>query len=64
VVSATDPQGGILGFLDTEPLLFHSSSYPREAKWTPFQYHYFSENLVGPGIEPGSSGSVARNCDY
>jgi hypothetical protein len=25
---------------------------------------YFSENLVGPGIEPGTSGSVARNSDY
>jgi hypothetical protein len=27
----------------------------------PFQTHYFSENLVAPGIEPGISGSVARN---
>jgi hypothetical protein len=24
-----------------------------EAEWTPFQTHYFSENLVVPGIEPG-----------
>jgi hypothetical protein len=24
-----------------------------EAEWTPFQTHYFSENLVGPEIEPG-----------
>jgi hypothetical protein len=24
-----------------------------EAEWTPFQTHYFSENLVDPGIEPG-----------
>jgi hypothetical protein len=31
------------------------------AEWTPFQTHYFSENLVAPGIEPGTSGSVARN---
>jgi hypothetical protein len=23
-----------------------------EAEWTPFQTHYFSENLVVPGIEP------------
>jgi hypothetical protein len=23
-----------------------------EAEWTPFQTHYFSENLVDPGIEP------------
>jgi hypothetical protein len=25
----------------------------------PFQNHYFSENLVTSGIDPGSSGSVA-----
>jgi hypothetical protein len=24
-----------------------------EAECTPFQTHYFSENLVAPGIEPG-----------
>jgi hypothetical protein len=24
-----------------------------EAEWTPFQTHYFSVNLVAPGIEPG-----------
>jgi hypothetical protein len=28
-----------------------------------FQTHYFSENLVAPGIEPGTSGSAARNSD-
>jgi hypothetical protein len=30
----------------------------------PFQTHYFSENLVAPGIEPETSGSIARNFDY
>jgi hypothetical protein len=35
-----------------------------EAEWTPFQTHYFSENLVVPGIEPEASGSVARNSDH
>jgi hypothetical protein len=25
-----------------------------EAVWPPFQTHYFSENLVAPGIEPVS----------
>jgi hypothetical protein len=25
-----------------------------EAEWTPFQTHYFSENLVVPGIELGT----------
>jgi hypothetical protein len=35
-------------------------SYSHEAEWTSFQTHYFSENLVVSGIEPGTSGSVAR----
>jgi hypothetical protein len=34
------------------------------AEWTPFQTHFFSENLVAPRIEPGTSGSVARNSDH
>jgi hypothetical protein len=29
-------------------------NFTHEADWTPFQIHYFSENLVAPGIEPGS----------
>jgi hypothetical protein len=37
--------------------------YPHEAEWTPLQTHDFSENLVASGIEPGASGSVARNSD-
>jgi hypothetical protein len=28
------------------------------------QIHYFTESLVALGIEPGTSGSVARNSDY
>jgi hypothetical protein len=38
-------------------------SYPHKAEWTPFQTHYFSENLVALGIAPGTSGSAARNSD-
>jgi hypothetical protein len=59
-----------LGFLDPELLIFHSSSFSiiltsaRKTEWTPFQTHYFSENLVAPGIEPGFSGSVAKNSDH
>jgi hypothetical protein len=67
VVSATDPHGRILGFLDPEPLLFLPSSSSvvlTRLSWTPFQTHYFSENLVAQGIEPGTSGSVARNSDH
>jgi hypothetical protein len=32
-----------------------------EAEWTTFQTHYFPENLVEPGIEPGS---LAKNSDH
>jgi hypothetical protein len=30
----------------------------------PFQDHYISEILVAQGIEPGSSGSLARNSEH
>jgi hypothetical protein len=33
-------------------------------EWTPFQTHYLSENLVAQGIDPGTSGSIARNSDH
>jgi hypothetical protein len=39
-------------------------NYLHEAESTPFQTHYFSENLVEPGIESGTSGFVARNSDH
>jgi hypothetical protein len=60
------PKAVILGFLDPKPLLLNlsSSSVILEAEWTPFQTHYFSENLVAPGIESRISGSVARNSDH
>jgi hypothetical protein len=38
--------------------------YPHEAEGIPFQAHYFSENLVAPRIELGTSGYVARNSDH
>jgi hypothetical protein len=37
---------------------------PYEAEWSPFQTQYISENVVGPVIEPGTSGCVARNSDH
>jgi hypothetical protein len=43
-----------------EPLLFLQVA-PHEADWTPFQTHFYSEHLVAPGIEPGTSESVASN---
>jgi hypothetical protein len=39
-------------------------NYPHEAEWTAFQTHYFSENLVAPGIEPGTPECVARNSNH
>jgi hypothetical protein len=35
-------------------------NYPHKAEWTPFQTHYFSDDLVASGIEPRTSGFVAR----
>jgi hypothetical protein len=66
VVGVTDPYGRILGFLDLEPLPFHSSSFSAVIT-----------RLGGPRSRPtivrksGSfgnrtrtSGSVASNSDY
>jgi hypothetical protein len=54
MVSVTDPYGRILGFLDRRRQFFckYPLSCTYEAEWTPFQTHYFSENLVALGIEP------------
>jgi hypothetical protein len=46
-----------LSFLDRSG----SSFTLTRAKWTTFQTHCYSENLVAPGIEPGTSGLPARN---
>jgi hypothetical protein len=55
VVSVTDPYGRILGFIDRSHYFYIKQllSCTYEAEWTSFQAHYFSENLVVPGIEPG-----------
>jgi hypothetical protein len=65
VVSATDPPAVNSVFL-TGAATFsfkYLLNYPHEAEWTPLQTHY-SENVVAPLIEPGTSGSVARNSDH
>jgi hypothetical protein len=67
VVSATDPPGHILGFLDRSRYYFFLVvilTSTHEAEWTPFQTQCLSENLEAPGIEPKTSGSVARNSDH
>jgi hypothetical protein len=38
--------------------------YPHEAEWTPFQTYNFLENMVTPGIEPRTSGSVVWNSNH
>jgi hypothetical protein len=67
VVSATNPHGRQSRFSRHGAATFtfkYVFSYTHEAEWTPFQTHYFLENLVAPGIEPWISGSVARNSDH
>jgi hypothetical protein len=61
VVSTTDIYGRILGFLDRSRYFFFqvAPQLTHEAEWTPFQTHYFSENLVSSGNQTRSSGSVA-----
>jgi hypothetical protein len=55
-----------LSFLDRSLyfLLQVALIYAKEAQWTPSQANCYSENVVAPGIEPGTSGSAAANCDY
>jgi hypothetical protein len=54
-ISTTDPHYRIFDFSRTEPLLFFqvAPQLYHVALWTPSQTHYFSENLVIPGIGPG-----------
>jgi hypothetical protein len=55
VVSVTNLYGRILDFIDRSRYFFFqvAPQLYSEAEWTPFQTHYFSENLVASGIEPG-----------
>jgi hypothetical protein len=56
MVSVTVLYDRILGFLDRSCYFFffkYILNCTHKAEWTPFQTHYFSENLVAPGIEPG-----------
>jgi hypothetical protein len=48
-----------------EPLLFLPQllSCTHEAEWTPFQSHYFSENLVAQVIELGSLAHSLKNIE-
>jgi hypothetical protein len=50
VVSVTIPYCRSLGFLDRSRYFFFLVA---PQLYSPFQTHYFSENLVAPGIELG-----------
>jgi hypothetical protein len=49
----------IVGVGGRDPQYIHGIT-----QWTPFQTQFFLENLVAPGIEPGTSGSVPRNSEH
>jgi hypothetical protein len=57
--SATDPYGPLSPFSRLEAVLYPSSSSSMI-----LQTNYIQENMVTPGIEPGTSGSAARNSDH
>jgi hypothetical protein len=66
VVSAADPPRSLISvfWTGTATLLSSSSSFIlTRAEWTPFQTHCYSENLVAPGIEPGTSDIAVSNSD-
>jgi hypothetical protein len=55
MVSVPTPYGRILGFPDRSRYFSFKQLFncTHETEWIPFQTHYFSENLVAAGIEPG-----------
>jgi hypothetical protein len=53
VVSVTDPYDRNLVFLDRSRYISLQVRAPQLYSVDLFQTHYFSENLVAPGIEPG-----------
>jgi hypothetical protein len=67
VVSAADLLRSLISVFYTGAAIFLSSGSSfilTRAEWTPFQTHCYSENLVAPGIEPGTSGTAARKSDH
>jgi hypothetical protein len=67
VVSAADPLRSLISVFYTGAATFLSSSSSftvTRVEWTPFQTHCYSENLVVPGIELGTSGSASRDSDH
>jgi hypothetical protein len=60
------PTAVTLGFLDGRRHFFIQVAPQLSSRdWVdPVPDPYFSENVVWPGIEAGTSGSVARNSDH
>jgi hypothetical protein len=61
MVSTRDPHGRIFGFSDQSRYYFFQVAPQLYSRGL---VDPFPENLVEPGIEPGTSGSVARNSDH
>jgi hypothetical protein len=67
VISAADPARSLISVVLNGANNFHSSSNSfvlTRAEFTPFQTHCYSENLIAPGIELGTSGSATRKSDH
>jgi hypothetical protein len=67
VVSAADLPLSLISVFLTGATTFLSSSSSfilTRAERNPLQTHCYSDNLVAPGIEPGTSGLAAMNSDY
>jgi hypothetical protein len=67
VVSVADPLRSLISVFLTGAATFLSSSCSfilTRAEWTTFQTDPYSENLVGPGLEPGTFGLATSNSDH
>jgi hypothetical protein len=67
VVSEADPLRSLISVLYTGAATFLSSSSSfilTRPEWIPFHTQHYSENLVAPGNEAGTSGLAARNSDH
>jgi hypothetical protein len=67
MISVADPPLSLISVFWTGTATFLSSSSSfilTRAEWTSFQTHCYSENLVAPEMEPGTSGLTARNSDH
>jgi hypothetical protein len=64
MVSATDPYGPVLGFLDRSRYSFFKVAPQLYSRGSAEPISDPLLHLVMPGIQPGTSGSIARNSDH